>query len=186
MKKKKITELTKSRETSSQTRMLKKRFYNAEMKLDGFYLVYISKLRDINGSGPCFIVKENSFIMNRLKVGLGLELKCWSNEYSSIKAYYRAKVKHITKQDRGPFKKHSLVGLSIEKKKYSNVKEADEDLIINHKEFQHETRNHSTAGWRRYPKTYDSSKRGSINERRSGLDRRKGIDRRKIINFTNR
>ncbi|MGD8256625.1 MAG: hypothetical protein PVH56_03555 [Desulfobacterales bacterium] len=186
MKKKKITELIKPRETSSQTRTLKNRFYNAEMKLDGFYLVYISKLRDINGSGPCFIVKEDSVIMNRLKVGLGLELKCWSNEYSSMKAYYRAKVKHITKQDSGPFKKHSIVGLSIEKKKISNINVTDEKLIINHKELQHETRNHSTAGWQRYPKTCYPSKRRSINERRSGLDRRNGLDRRKIINFTHR
>ena len=186
MKKKKITKLIKPRETSSQTQTLKNRFYNAEMKLDGFYLVYISKLRDINGSGPCFIVKEDSVIMNRLKVGLGLELKCWSNEYSSIKAYYRAKIKHITKQDRGPFKKHSLVGLSIEKRNYSNASGVDAELILNHKEFEHDTQNHSRAGWQRYQKTGYSSNRRSVNERRSGIDRRNGLDRRKIINFTNR
>ena len=88
-------------------------FYRAEIKLGKFDLVYQLKLRDLNGSVACFLIKQDSAIFNKLKVGKVLEMKYWSGGKTKIIKFVKAKVKNITKQNQELLNGHYLVYLSI-------------------------------------------------------------------------
>jgi hypothetical protein len=169
-----------SKENQSHLKAVENSFYNAEVRLDGFYLVYQFKLRNVDGIGPCFLVKKESVLMKRLKVGLGLELKCWSAEKAYFAKYLKAKVKNISKQDNGPFKGHYLVGIAIgEEKDFDTVKPI-EALFKKNKDLKNIERRRLGIDKRTFSNTDYSSERRSGTERRRGFDRRSGLERRNV------
>jgi len=173
-------------EGKSRLGALQDSLYSAEIRLNGFYLVYLSKLRTMNGGGPCFIVKENSIMMKRLRVGLGLELRCWSPKNAYAVKYFRAKIKQITSPHDGPINGHYLVGLAIEAEKGSDSEQEMERLLAAIPKAQNDGEARSGTERRQFSTPGYPSFRNRFEERRSGLDRRSGRERRKIISLRSR
>jgi hypothetical protein len=100
-------------ERKSQGKEIAKQYCSAEFLIDGLELPYQFRIQDI--SAPCLyvLVKENSDIVSRLKVGETLNVKYYSASSSPNKGYQKTAVRQITKNDQGRLKGHYLVGLEI-------------------------------------------------------------------------
>jgi hypothetical protein len=94
-------------------------FYRAEIKLSKFDLIYQLKLRELNGNEACFLIKKDSAIFNKLKVGKVLEMKYWTAGKINTIKFVTAKIENITKQNQELFNSHYLVYLSIPKRRRS-------------------------------------------------------------------
>jgi hypothetical protein len=88
-------------------------YCSAEFLIDGLELPYQFRIQDV--SAPCLyvLIKENSDIVSRLKVGETLNVKYYSASFDPPRGYQKTAVRHITKNDRGRLKGHYLVGLEI-------------------------------------------------------------------------
>jgi hypothetical protein len=62
------------------------------------------------------MIKKDSSIFNRLKVGKVLEMKCWTAGKINTIKFVTAKIKNITKQNQELLNGYYLVYLSIPKK----------------------------------------------------------------------
>lgn len=88
-------------------------YYSAEFVLDGLDISYQFKIWEKKPKAVSVLVKENSDILQILKVGDTLNVK-----YYSIKSAYpsdcqKTAIRHITRNDQGRLKGHYLVGLEI-------------------------------------------------------------------------
>ena len=88
-------------------------YYSAEFAVDGLEVSYQFRILEKAPKAVSVLVKENSVLLQLLKVGDTLDVK-----YYSIKSAYpsdcqRSAVRHITKKDQGRLKGHYLVGLEI-------------------------------------------------------------------------
>jgi len=59
------------------------------------------------------LVKEGSEILEKIKVGDVVEMRYYTAEASKPAEYFETEIKHITKDDKGRFKGHYLVGISL-------------------------------------------------------------------------
>ncbi len=104
-------------------------YHSVEVELAGMIYPYQFKIRNNPSSSMCFLIKENSDILPRLKVGDILELKYYSTGSAHVSEPRKTVIREITRDDRGPFKGHYLVGLEIvEQLPENNVKESPERL----------------------------------------------------------
>jgi hypothetical protein len=108
-----VMEIKTTLERKSHGKGIAKQYCSAEFLIDGLELPYQFRIQDI--SAPCLyvLVKENSDIVSRLKVGETLNVKYYSASSSPAKGYQKTAVRQITKNDRGRLKGHYLVGLEI-------------------------------------------------------------------------
>lgn len=74
---------------------------------------HLFKIRDMSPFGLCFLVKEGSAVLNHLKVGDIMEMKCYQPKKAKRPELIKTKIKHITKNDLGRYKGNYLVGLSV-------------------------------------------------------------------------
>ena len=88
-------------------------YHSVEVELTGMIYPYQFKIRSNPSSSMCFLIKENSEILPRLKVGDILELKYYSAGSTHVSEPRKTVIREITKDDQGPFKGHYLVGLEI-------------------------------------------------------------------------
>jgi hypothetical protein len=100
-------------EGKSRDKGIASEYCSAEFHIDGLELPYQFRIQDF--SAPCLyvLIKENSDIVSRLKVGETLNVKYYSSRSSPTKGYQKTAVRHITKNDRGRLRGHYLVGLEI-------------------------------------------------------------------------
>jgi hypothetical protein len=88
-------------------------YYNAEFVVDGLEVSYQFKIWEKAPKAVSVLVKENSHLLQLLKVGDTLNVK-----YYSIKSAYpsdlqKTAIRNITWNDHGRLKGHYLVGLEI-------------------------------------------------------------------------
>lgn len=88
-------------------------YYSAEFVLEGLDISYQFKIWEKEPRAVSVLVKENSDILQILKVGDTLNVK-----YYSIKSAYpsdcrKTAIRHITRNDQGRLKGHYLVSLEI-------------------------------------------------------------------------
>lgn len=108
-------------EKRSQTRKVLDRYYSVEFQLKETGSLYHFKLRDLSSGGLGILVNENSAVLEHLTVNEILKMKYYPPEASSSAEFITTKIKHITKKERGSFKGHFLIGLSIiEKDAFDN------------------------------------------------------------------
>ena len=100
-------------ERRSEPRSIIDRYYRVEFSIRDSAYVYQFKIWDISPKGICVLVKEDSDLLNHLKVGDILDLKYYTTESSKPTECLKTEIKHITKDDTGRFKGLYLVGLSI-------------------------------------------------------------------------
>jgi hypothetical protein len=93
-------------------RHLPQKFYSVEMKLAGLP-IYQFKLKDVSENGACFMVKEDSAILEYLEVGLLLDMRYYSEDKKEPSEIFRSEIKHITKATEKPYKGHCMVGVMI-------------------------------------------------------------------------
>ena len=100
----------------SESRDAPKGFHGASIKLVGVPL-YQFKLKDTSENGASILVKEDSFMLNYLKVGQTLRINFSSDLEFDHNGNFETEIVHITKVDKGRYKGHYLVGVQILDKK---------------------------------------------------------------------
>ena len=100
----------------SESRDAPKGFHGASIKLVGVPL-YQFKLKDTSENGASILIKEDSFMLNYLEVGQVLNINFSSDLESDHNGDFETEIVHITKVDKGRYKRHYLVGVRILNKK---------------------------------------------------------------------
>ena len=100
-------------ERRSEPRGIIDRFYSVEFSLPECAYVYQFKIWDMSAKGMSVLVREDSDLLNHVKVGDVLRLKYYTTQASKPIEYRKTEIRHITKDERGRFKGVYLVGLSI-------------------------------------------------------------------------
>ena len=100
---------------SNKTRCIHKcdPYYCCEFLLNGINMLYQFKLWSMSTESMFAVVKENSEILEQLKVGDIFNMKYYSEDTISPTANFDTEIKYITKDDQGRFKGHYMIGLSI-------------------------------------------------------------------------
>lgn len=88
-------------------------YYSAEFVVDGLEVSYQFKIWEKAPRAVSVLVKENSDILQQLKVGDTLDVKYYSMTSAYPSEWQRTAVRHITLNDEGRLKGHYLVGLEI-------------------------------------------------------------------------
>jgi len=88
-------------------------YYSVEFSIKRSIFVYQFKIWDTSSKGICVLVKEDSDLLNQLKVGDILNLKYYKTDSLKSSEYLKTGISYITKDDTGRFKGLYLVGLSI-------------------------------------------------------------------------
>ena len=88
-------------------------YYSVEFSIKRSIFVYQFKIWDTSSKGICVLVKEDSDLLNQLKVGDILDLKYYRTDPLKSADYLKTEISYITKDDTGGFKGVYLVGLSI-------------------------------------------------------------------------
>lgn len=88
-------------------------YYSVEIPLDGLDLLHQFRIWNIKPGTLFVVVKEESEILSRLRVGDTIEMKYYIMNPASPPKYLPTKIKHITKEDQGRFKGHIVIGLDI-------------------------------------------------------------------------
>lgn len=91
------------------------RFHSVEINLGAPLPIYQFNLRDISENGICILVKEDSPILEKIKVGQELDLIYYASDASKANITKRLKttIRHITKGKPGHYKGHFMVGVSF-------------------------------------------------------------------------
>ena len=100
-------------ERRSEPRSIIDQYYSVEFSLRGCSFVYQFKIWNISSKGICVLVKEDSDLLNHVKVGDILNLKYYTTDSSKPIEFLKTEIKHITKDEQGRFKGAYLVGLAI-------------------------------------------------------------------------
>jgi hypothetical protein len=100
-------------ERRSEPRTIMDQFYSVEFSISDIPSLYQFKIWDISTKGMCLLVKEGSEILEKIKVGDVVEMRYYTAEASKPTEYLETEIKHITKDDKGRFKGHYLVGISL-------------------------------------------------------------------------
>jgi hypothetical protein len=87
-------------------------YHSVELSINGLSFSYQFKIWNMASKSMCVMVREDSAVLSRLKVGDKLSMKYYTNELSCPVEQLETEIRHITK-DEGRFKGHYLVGLSI-------------------------------------------------------------------------
>jgi hypothetical protein len=109
-------------ERRSEPRTITDRYYSVEFSKSGLDFVYQFKIWNMSSRGMCILVRQDSIVLDHLQVGDVLKMKYYTAESSSPTEYLKTKIKHITKDEKGRFRDHFWVGLSIEGEQDENMK----------------------------------------------------------------
>jgi len=102
-----------STERRSETRAVDERYYSVQFTTQGLASFYQFKLWNISSKGMCILVKEGSQVLKHLKVGDTIEMTYYLTDSQGAHENMKTQIKHITKNDKGRFQGHYMVGLSI-------------------------------------------------------------------------
>ena len=88
-------------------------YYSVELSINGLEISYQFKIWNTASTPMCVLVKEDSNILPRLKVGDTLHMKYYPTGPVYSPECLETEIRHITKNDQGRFRGHYLVGLEI-------------------------------------------------------------------------
>ncbi len=103
-------------EKRSEPRIEAEQFHSVEINMGLPLPIYQFNLRDISDNGVCILVREDSPILEHLKVGQILDLKYYARDDSkcNIIRQLKTRIRHITRGTPGHFNGHHLVGVAID------------------------------------------------------------------------
>lgn len=111
-------------EKRSETRELLDRYYSVDFLIKETGAVYQFKLRDISAQGLGIQVREDSLVLQYLKVDDTLDIKYNPPRSSGTAAIFKTQIRHIAKKEQQAPDGHLLIGLEIIAKK-AGEKETD-------------------------------------------------------------
>jgi hypothetical protein len=88
-------------------------FYSVEFSIEGIDFAYQFKIWNLASSSMCVLVREDSSILQKLRVGDVMNMKFYTSGYAAPIECLNTAIRYITKDEQGPFKGHYLVGLEI-------------------------------------------------------------------------
>ena len=89
-------------------------FYSVELAIEGAYTRYQFKLRNISTKGLCIVVREDSAVLENLRVGNVFEVKLYQDSDPRAVRNASAQIRHVTRQTEGRYEGHCLVGLVLD------------------------------------------------------------------------
>jgi len=90
------------------------RYESVEFSIDGLDCLHQFRIWNILPESMCVLVKENSEILEMLRVGDILPLKYYTADSFGPTIYLDTEIRHIQKEEEGRFKGHYLIGLAIQ------------------------------------------------------------------------
>ena len=97
----------------SEPRSIVDKYSSVEFSIHQLVYVYQFKIWETSISGMSILVKEDSAILEHLKVGDVFDMKYYPIDSSVVPVSLKTGIKHITKDDQNRFRDHCLVGLTI-------------------------------------------------------------------------
>ena len=107
-------------ERRTETRRRTDEVYTVEFSCSGLPFIYEFKIWSLSSKGICILVRDDSEVLKHLRVGEVLEMKYYTTDTSSRWECLKTEIRHITKDEGGRFKNHTLVGLQILEKVVGN------------------------------------------------------------------
>jgi hypothetical protein len=95
-------------------------YFSVEFSVPAATYAYQFRIWSLSSKGICIAVKDDSDLLKHLRVGDVLNMKYHPTDSSSPPEYLKTQIKHITKDEQGQFKGHSLVGLLVLEKQASD------------------------------------------------------------------
>ena len=111
-------------EKRSETRSIIDEYYSVNFSIDKKPSLFRFLIWDMSLKGMCLLVKEDSDVLNHLKVGQIFNMKYYKRDSSKPAEFLKTEIKHISKDDEGRFKGHYLVGIEILENHNSNHRKA--------------------------------------------------------------
>ncbi len=108
-----VIKLKKFAEHRIEKRKLIDRYYSVQFSLTQKVPIYQFKLKDISPDGLCFIVKEKSKILEKIKANDIINMTFCAADAPKDTTCFKTKIIHITPDKSGKYKNHYLVGFSI-------------------------------------------------------------------------
>ena len=105
----------------SESRTIVDKYYSVEFAIEDSVFLYQFKIWNISSQGLCVIVREDSRVLDYIKVGDILDMKYYLIDSEKRTEYLKTEIRHITKDDQGRFKGHYIMGLSILKDQNSGL-----------------------------------------------------------------
>ncbi len=103
-------------ERRSELRKNEEPMRSVELKLPSLP-IYLFKVKDSSQNGFCLLVKEDSNILEHIRVGQILNIRSYSENNMESSEILLSEIKHITKKDESPYTGHQLVGLMVLEKR---------------------------------------------------------------------
>jgi hypothetical protein len=100
-------------EKRSETRELLDRFYSVEFLIKETGEVYQFKLRDISTKGLGILVREDSRVLQYIKLSDTLDVKYNPPRSSDPTTILKTRIRHITKKEQGAPGGHFVIGLEV-------------------------------------------------------------------------
>jgi hypothetical protein len=105
--------MSKPGEKRFETRSTVDAYHSVEFLLSGAEYIYQFRIWNLSPQGMCVVVKKDSDLLKHLKVGDVIKLRYHPGDLKNPTVSLRTEIKHITQQEEGRFKGHSLVGLLV-------------------------------------------------------------------------
>jgi hypothetical protein len=87
--------------------------YSLEMSIEGRDVRYRFKVWNKATKSIGFLVRKDSDILSRLRVGSTLNMKYYATDLVNHTEYLKTAIRHITEIDQGRLKGHYLVGAEV-------------------------------------------------------------------------
>ena len=100
-------------ERRSESRSPVEEYSSVEFSISPLIYRYQFKTVDVSPSGMSILVKEDSAVLEYLKVGDVLDMKYYHVDRSKAPESMKTEIKHITRDEEGRFRGHYFIGLSI-------------------------------------------------------------------------
>lgn len=103
----------RGKDRRSEPRSIIDKFSSVEFSIRDLVYVYQFKIWETSSSGMSILVKEDSAILEHLKIGDVFDMKYYPTDASEEPVSLKTEIKHITTDDQNRFKDHCLVGLTV-------------------------------------------------------------------------
>ncbi|MBW2265705.1 MAG: hypothetical protein JRF28_05985 [Deltaproteobacteria bacterium] len=105
--------MSESLEKRSEPRTELEKYHSVEFKVSEMASLYQFKIWNMSSRGMCLLVREDSEILNDLKVDSVFNMKYYTTDFSQPPEKLKTQIKHISREPLGRFGGHFLVGLFI-------------------------------------------------------------------------
>jgi len=88
-------------------------YHSVEFSPGRHAFAYQFRLWNLSSQGLCFLVREESKILEELEIGAVFDMTFYGPGNAAAPNSLKAEIRHITWKDEGRFKGHYLVGLAL-------------------------------------------------------------------------